>query len=239
MSFRSHSGAFWEGVRNLLPMVSGVLPFGLIAGANGVAMGFSPEMILGMTVLFFAGSAQLVAYQLIQDQVAPLVILLTTLLVNIRFAIYSAAFAPLLHPLPRRYRWPLAYLLSDQAYGLCATPTRREQSVATQIAFYTGVALSMWCCWTLSVMAGVVIGSRIPPEWSLEFAIPLAFLAMLVGTLSNQTMLLVALVSGGCSILFLSLPLNAGFIVAVIAGVLAGLCSSSIFSEGLRRGNIK
>lgn len=52
-----HWTAFFEGVRALLPMVPGVIPFGLVTGVMAVEQGFSPGATLGMTLLFSAGSA--------------------------------------------------------------------------------------------------------------------------------------------------------------------------------------
>ncbi len=223
MQFNTYRAQFWQGVRDLLPLVSGVLPFGLIAGANGVALGMSPETIMGMTMLFFAGSAQLAAYQLIQENAPFVIILVTSVVVNLRFAIYSATFAPLLAPLKKHQRWPIAYLLSDQVYGLCAIPDQMAKSDGERLWYLIGVASSMWLSWILSVIAGVALGASIPAAWSLEFTIPLAFLAMLVSTITRPVMLLVATVSGVCAVLFQLLPYNSGFIVAVVAGVVAGL----------------
>lgn len=223
MSFGNHRTQFWLGVRNLLPLVSGVLPFGLIAGAQGVSLGMTPEAIMAMTLLFFAGSAQLAAYQLIQDNAPFVIILVTSIVVNLRFAIYSVTFAPLLAPLRKHQRWPIAYLLSDQVYGLCAIPEQMAKSDGERLWYLIGVASSMWLSWVLSVIAGVAVGASIPVEWSLEFTIPLAFLAMLVATITRPVMLVVAIISGSCAILFQQLPYNSGFIVAIVAGISVGL----------------
>jgi len=213
---------FWLGVRDLLPLVSGVLPFGLITGATGVSMGMTPEMVMGMTVLFFAGSAQLAAYALIQDNAPFFIILLTAVVVNLRFAIYSATFAPLLGPLKKRYRMPLAYLLSDQAYGLGNMPEIQQRSDIERLWYYTGTAIALWVSWVLSALLGIALGASIPASWSLEFTIPLAFLTMLVTTITSRTLLIVAVVSGTCAVLFQLLPYNSGFIVAVAGGVCVG-----------------
>lgn len=221
--FARYRSQFWLGVRDLLPLVSGVLPFGLIAGANGLSLGMSPDTILGMTVLFFAGSAQLAAYQLIQENAPFVIIVITTVVINLRFAIYSATFAPLLAPLPRHKRWPIAYLLSDQVYGLCAVPDRQQRSPGEQLWYLVGVASSMWLSWVLSVIAGIALGAGIPAHWSLEFSIPLAFLAMLVTTITRPVLLLVAVVAGIAAVAFQLMPYNTGFILAVTAGTGAGL----------------
>ena len=168
------------------------------------------------------------AYQLIQENAAFVIIVLTAVVVNLRFAIYSATFAPLLAPLKKRYRLPLAYLLSDQAYGLCAIPAQQRLTTGERLWYYAGVALTMWLCWILSVVAGIAVGASIPSQWSLEFTIPLAFLAMLVSTITNRLLLLVAIIAGTSAVLFKTLPYNSGFIVAVICGVAAGLLLASL-----------
>lgn len=219
---------FLTGVKELLPMVPGVLPFGLIAGANGTSLGFSPEMTLGMTLLFFAGSAQLAAYQLIQDQALPAIIVFTALMVNIRFLIYSAAFAPLLHDLKTRHKWPLVYLLSDQAYGLCASRFSPQDNGREKLYYYIGAAFALWVSWVGSVGLGLLVGEQIPAEWSLEFAIPLAFLAMLVANIRDKTALFTAACSAMLAITLSSLPYNLGFIAAIIGGTALGLLASTL-----------
>lgn len=214
---------FWLGARDLMPLLSGVIPFGLIVGATGGSLGMSPEMVVGMSALFFAGSAQLAAYSLIQDNAPFIIILLTTMVINLRFAIYSATFAPLLGPLPKRYRFTLSYMLSDQTYGLCSLPVQMEKTRPQRIWYLAGVTLTLYVAWMISVIFGVILGAGIPAHWSLEFTIPLAFLAMLVATITSRLLFLVAVISGSCAILFQQLPFNTGFIVAVAAGVVGGL----------------
>ncbi|MDO6561914.1 AzlC family ABC transporter permease [Amphritea sp. 1_MG-2023] len=214
---------FWLGVRDLLPLMSGVLPFGLITGATGVSLGMDPAMVVGMTALFFAGSAQLAAYSLIQDNAPFIIIVATTMVINLRFAIYSASFAPILGPLPKRYRFSLAYILSDQVYGLCSMPMEMAKNRSERIWYLAGVALALYVTWMISVILGIVLGAGIPAHWSLEFTIPLAFLAMLVTTITSRLLFMVAMISGCCAIAFQLLPFNSGFIVAVVAGVSGGL----------------
>ncbi|MBN1008411.1 AzlC family ABC transporter permease [Amphritea pacifica] len=214
---------FWLGARDLLPLISGAAPFGMIVGATGVSLGMSPEMVMGMTALFFAGSAQLAAYALIQDNAPLIIILATAMVINLRFAIYSATFAPLLGPLPKRYRFTLAYMLSDQTYGLCSMPAQMQKTAAERVWYLAGVTLTLYLTWMISVIFGIALGAGIPPSWSLEFTIPLAFLAMLVTTITSRLLLMVAVISGSCAVLFQLLPFNTGFIAAVAAGVGGGV----------------
>lgn len=220
----SRQHAFLAGCRDLLPLAPGVLAFGLIAGANGVALGFSPELIMGMTALMYGGAGQLAAYQLIQEQTPVVIIMLTVWMINIRFLIYSATFAPILIPLKKRFRLPLTYMLSDQTYGLCAMETGKPGI----IWYFAGSAISMWACWLCSVALGIAVGAKIPPEWSLEFAIPLAFLTMLVSTIKSRLLLATAVGTGILAVVLANLPYQSGFIVAVAGGVTFGLLLSHL-----------
>lgn len=214
---------FWLGVRDLLPLVSGVLPFGLVAGATGISLGMSPEMVMGMTLLLFAGSAQLAVYSMVQDNVPLLIIVITSVFINLRFAIYSAAFASLLGPLKKRYRFPLAYMLSDQMYGLCSIPEQLRKPTQERLWYLAGVSIAMWVSWFVSVVFGVVLGASIPSHWSLEFTIPLAFLVMLMSTITNRQLFSVAVISSCAVILLQWLPYNLGFIVTLVISVLGGM----------------
>lgn len=215
---------FISGCKDFLPMSLGVLPFGLVTGINGIAQGMSSWDVLLMTVIFYSGSAQLVTFQMIQDNTPYLVIWLTAVVINLRFAIYSATFSKLLSPLKRTYRWIIGYMLSDQAYALCTNSNFTEKdSSEKKVSYLFGAALSMWACWVLSVLAGITLGSDIPSSWSLDFTIPLAFLGMLIFSLKSKTMLIVAASSSFISVLLNGIPYNIGFIVAVTIGVALGM----------------
>lgn len=215
--------AFLDGIRALMPMVPGVIPFGLVTGITAVEQGLSPFATLGMTLLFFAGSAQMAALQLLRNDAFALVILLTALVINLRFVMYSASMAPYLHHLPRRWKWPLAYMLSDQAYALSIMKLSSSKTGSSGHWFYAGTAFSMWLSWQLSVMAGVFLGAGIPASWSLEFAIPLSFLALLVPAIRNCASLAAACVGGVVAVLAIGLPYNLGLLLASFCGICTGL----------------
>ncbi|EXJ12493.1 AzlC family ABC transporter permease [Nitrincola nitratireducens] len=219
----SYKVYFFSGVRDLLPMIPGIIPFGLITGAYSSNLGFSFDMTLFATLLFFAGSAQIIAYQLIQDGALPIVIFFTAMMVNIRFMIYSAAFAPVFYTLKNYQKWILAYLLSDQAYGLCASRFLASDHGRDKLFYYSGAAISMWFVWIVCVLIGLRVGERIPSEWSLEFAIPLAFLAMLVSVLRDFITFMTAIMSAFIAIILSQLPYNLGFLIAIVGSVVFGV----------------
>lgn len=222
----SHQGAmpaFSEGARAVLPLMTGMLPFGLITGVTAIGIGMSPADAMGMTLLFYSGSAQMVVLQLMHSGALPLTMVVTALVINLRFVMYSAALAPHLSNLPRRKTWPLAFVLSDQAFALCSLKFGAGPVGRSAFAYYMGTALPMWVGWNLAVLAGVYLGAGIPQSWSLGFAIPLSFLALLVPSIRNPAMLGAAVAGGALAVLAHDLPYNLGLLAASLGGVISGL----------------
>lgn len=223
MTYRTGREAFFHGVRTLIPLTPGVIPFGLITGVMAIEMGMSPGMSMGMTLLFYSGSAQLVALQLLQNGALPVTVVVTALIINLRFIMYSASLAPYLHHLPRRWTWPVSYLLSDQSYALCTLKFSSGELGRFAPHFYAGTAVAMWLTWQLSVFAGVYLGASIPEAWSLSFAVPLSFLALLVPGIRSASSLGAAVTGGLIAVSAVKLPYNLGLVTASIGGVIAGL----------------
>lgn len=229
MPYRSAREAFMQGVRTLMPLTPGVIPFGLVTGVMAIEMGMSPTTAMGMTLIFYSGSAQMVALQLLHSGALPLAIVLTALIINLRFVMYSASLAPHLHHLPRRWTWPVSYMLSDQSYALCTLRfASGELTGPFAHWFYAGTAFAMWLAWQLSVLAGVCLGASIPDTWSLSFAIPLSFLALLIPGLRNVPSLAAATVGGLIAVLAVKMPYNLGLVTASIGGVVAGVITESL-----------
>lgn len=233
MPYRTGREAFIQGVRALIPLTPGVVPFGLITGVMAIEMGMSPGMTMGMTLLFYSGSAQMVALQLLHNGVLPVAIVVTALIINLRFIMYSASLAPYLHHLPRRWTWPVSYVLSDQSYALCSLKFSSGELGQFAHHFYAGTAVAMWLAWQLSVLAGVYLGASIPETWSLSFAIPLSFLALLVPGIRSAASLGAAGVGGLIAVLAVRMPYNLGLVTACIGGVMAGLLIESISKRPL------
>jgi len=82
---------FWAGVRAEIPLLIGVFPFGMIYGALALNAGLSKSASQMMSSIVFAGSAQFVTTQLVQDAAPGFVIVLTIAVVNLRHVLYSAS----------------------------------------------------------------------------------------------------------------------------------------------------
>lgn len=224
----------------VLPLVPGIVPFGMIAGIAPIETGLGGELAMAMSLLIFAGAAQLATVQLLADGALPLVIVFTALVINLRFVMYSASLAPHLRHLSAPQRWPLAYLMTDQAYAVSITRFLRHDEAAQQHRhwFFLGAAVCMWLPWQLATLAGVWLGTGVPPDWGLDFAIPLTFMALLVPALKTRPGVMAAAGAGVTATLAAPLPFNLGLILAAVVGIGAGLLSEMHQQRRTRRGSL-
>ncbi len=215
----------WAGVRATLPLMTSVAPFGMLFGALGVASGISARVTMSMSPLVFAGSAQFLGMQLISSGAPPFILLLTTLVVNLRHVLYGFSIGPHLKSLSKGWKWLLAYFLTDEVYAV--TISRFNQGEITSLPnrhwFYVGSGLTLWLCWQASTAVGLLFGSQIPASWGLDFAIALTFIALVVPALADRAAVLAALVGGAAAVLLAGLPLKLGLVAAALAGILAGM----------------
>ena len=223
MSGSTPRDAFFAGVRSILPITLGVIPFGVIAGAAAIESGLAAGQAIALSPVVFAGAAQLATVDLIARDAAPLVIVLTALVINARFAMYSASLAPWLKGSSPTRKGVAAYLLTDQGFALSIVHfDRTEADLDTRIAFYFGAAAPLWVIWQTTSVIGVVIGSGVPPEWSLDFAIPLVFMALLFPAIRDRGTRVAAVVAGLAAVALIGLPLNLGLLAASALGIAAG-----------------
>jgi branched chain amino acid efflux pump len=216
---RSPSAA---GAWAVLPVLLGVAPFGMIYGVLARASGMSSAAAQAMSMIVFAGSAQFIAVQLIGAGAPWIVLLLTTAVVNVRHALYSATLAPYLKPLPARWRWGLPYLMVDEAFAVTISHTQRYGSGDVG-RYMLGAGATLWTTWQISTAVGIFLGAQVPASWSLEFALPLTMIALLVPALRDRAGVISAVTAGVAAVVTLALPLKLGLVVASMAGIVAGL----------------
>ena len=225
MSFTRSS--FWLGLKNALPVTLGIIPFGLITGVSAVTVGLSYGEAIAMSAIVFAGSAQLASLQLMDAHASIAVILITTFFINLRFTMYSASLAPYTQSYQKRWRLLIAYFMTDQAFAFTIEQFTRHPEKDNRF-YYAGVGFSIWLAWIISTIVGAVLGAQIPKSWSLDFAIPLTFIALLVPALKTSASMIAALTGGIIAVVFAGLPYNAGLIVAALSGISAGMIMQTL-----------
>lgn len=214
---------FFSGVRDEMPILVGVIPFGMIYGILALGAGLRPADAQAMSAVIFAGSSQFMTVQLIKSQTPALVIILTGLVINLRHALYSASLAPYLSPLGTGWKMLLAYLLTDEAYAVAVTHYAREGQTRYSHWYFLGAGLALWGSWQSSTALGIFLGAQVPESWGLDFTLPLTFIALVVPALKDRAGMVTAIVASLAALLFLSMPFKLGLIAAALTAIAAGL----------------
>jgi 4-azaleucine resistance transporter AzlC len=222
---QSPQQSFLAGTRAIAPILLGVVPFGLLVGLTAMAAGFARSEAMGSSVFVFAAAAQLAAAELVAQGATPSVVVLTMLVINLRFTMYSASLAPHFKDQGAPWRFLFAYLLTDQAYAVSIIQFETSPQAPHRRWFYLGAAVVMWATYQASTAVGVFVGAKVPAGWGLDFAIPLTFLALLGKTIKGHPSLGAALVAGLVAVLGFGLPNNLGLVCAGLAGIAAGVAA--------------
>ena len=188
-----------------------------------VASGIPPAAALLMSVIVFAGASMVAAAQLLASSTPAALIVLTTLIINLRFMMYSASLRLHFADAPLRWRLAIAYLTADNVYGLALTRFAEHPDDPGKVEYFAGAGVMVWGAWQAAVLAGVLIGAGVPASWRLEFAGPLAFIALTVPFLRNRAMIAAALAAGITMVLAQGMPFRSNVLLAAAVGIGAGL----------------
>ncbi len=210
----------------MLPVTTGVIPFGAVMGTVSSDAHLTLFQTVTMNTVVFAGASQLAAVDLMTKNAASIVVVMTGLIINLRFILYSAALSPVVQKSSFLVKVVSAYLITDQNYAVMSAHEKKLSSTTEAIVFYFGASTSMLLAWHLSVVAGFIFGNFAPATWALDYAVPLSFAALVIPTLKNFKYVAVAGFSSVGSVLLNSLPYRSGLIITALSAIaLAGFLS--------------
>lgn len=216
--------ALLRGCLASAPFVIVVVPFAVLFGVVATEAGLDLLQVLLFSVSVFAGASQFAALQLMQDQAPVVIILATSLAVNLRMLMYSVAMAPHLGQAPLGTRALMAYFLVDQSFAASQVEfeARPELPLAEKVAFFFGTVIPIAPLWFVSTMVGAMLGQAIPPDYAIDFAVPITFLAITAPMLRSIPHIVAAGVSILVTLLLAWLPYGTGLLVAAVLAMASG-----------------
>lgn len=216
--------ALWrEGFKVGIPTLFGIGAWGLVVGIAMVKTGLTIPQSLAMTLLVFAGSAQLASLPLIAASAPIWVVFATALVVNLRFVIFSALLAPHFAHLPWKKRFALGYVSGDMSVALFLQRFPNEAPALGKLSYLKGLLYPNWGAWQIGSIAGIFLGSAVPPEWGLGFAGTLAIICITIPMIMNNAALCGAVVAAATAVLAYDLPYKLGLLAAVLVGMVTAM----------------
>ena len=227
-----HDPALWrEGLKTGLPTLFGIAAWGMVVGIAMVKSGLTVLQASGMTLLVYAGSAQLASLPLILAHAPIWVVFATGLMVNLRFVIFSALLGPHFAHLPWKQRLVYGYISGDLTVALFLQRFPTMAAIPGKLSYLQGLMFPNWLSWQAGSLLGIFLGSTIPTAWGLGFAGTLAILCITVPLVINSAVLCGVIVAGAVSVAAAGLPYKLGLLAAVVAGMLAAMTTESLLEK--------
>lgn len=225
----------------------GVAAWGLVTGVAMVNSGLGVPLAVFMSLVVYAGSAQLAALPLLAVGAPLWLIWGTALCVNLRFVIFSAQWRPFFMHLSRPQRLWHAYMSTDMGYVLfmkrygALTPPpvyrpptqpdavtmgveavdRRHQD--DYMSYFWGGAVANWLAWQVASMVGIALAETIPTHWGIGFAGTLALLALTCSLMTDRITALAAMMAATAALVAYSMPMKLNIVVAIASAVAVGV----------------
>ncbi len=212
-----------RGAREMVGISLGIAAWGLVTGVAMIKSGMGLGLALMMSLIVFAGTAQLAAVPLIAAGAPIWVVWATALCLNLRFVIFSAQWRPYFKHLPRKQRALLAYFTADLNYVLFMRRFPEAKPSPEQLPYFWGGVSVNASAWHVASLMGILLGNHVPTEWGLGFAGTMALLGMTYSLLSDRATWLPAVIAGAAAVAAFALPLKLNMLVAIAAAVAMGM----------------
>ena len=218
---------FSSGARAMTPWLVGIIPYGLVIGVSATQAGI--PVLAGWlgAPLIFSGSAQVALIGLLKTGAAAPVAIAAALVINLRLVLYSATMAPHWRDRPRRWQALFAYLLIDPSVAVGVDGYERTGDPEAGDRHYLGGAIVLWIAWLAAIAIGATAGARLPSGLHLEVVIPLFLAGEVAAHLDNRAVRNAAGAAAVAAIVALHAPLQLGVLIAIVAGIGAGLTTDS------------
>jgi len=229
--------AMREGLAAVSPGLIALAIWGVVTGVAMVKAGLTETQAIAMSLLVYAGSAQLTSLPLMAADAPIWLIFAAGIIVNLRFLIFGAALHPFFRDLSWRKRLFLGYLSVDVSFIVFMPrfADAPKKGTLEQHWFFIGTILPAWVVWQAASMVGIALGAIVPVSWSLEFGAVLALMAMMLPHITSRAVFVSVVASGLTAWLTQLWPLRLGLLAAVVVGIVAGMWTEKLSKPKVKR----
>ena len=214
---------FRNGQRDMVGISLGLAAWGLVTGVAMIKSGLALPVAILMSLVVFAGSAQLAALPLIAAGAPIWVVWAAAFCVNLRFLIFSAQWRPYFGHLPRRLSAAVIYFSADLNYVTFMKRYPQPRPEPGQVPYFLGGVTINWPSWQLASLTGMLLADRVPTSWGLGFAGTLALLGLTYSLFTDRFTWIAGIVAGTAAVAAYALPLRLNIVIAIAAAVMVGV----------------
>jgi len=205
-----------------VPVVLGYLPVGFAYGVLGINAGIGTLNTILMSIIVFAGSAQLMATAFFAQGLNPFSIILTTFIVNLRHLLMSASLSTHMKKWNKAEVIGFCYELTDETFAVHSLRFANEDAAALP-----AISINFICqlSWVIGTILGTVTGNLIQDvePFALDYALPAMFIALLILQIRKQRHIWVALTGGLISLILWGIGITQwNVILATVIGATLG-----------------
>ena len=211
---------FFKASIDVLPLLIPVVPFGIIFGAIGIELGFGPYVTYATSIIIFSGASQIVFFQLLSAGASSIVAITSSSVISTRHLLYGAVMNQYLSNLSIYWKIGLSYILTDQAFAVSNEYFKKNKKDKFKHYYLLGAGVTLWITWQITTVIGILLGSIVPEELGLTFAIPLTFLALLINYFRKIDHVIVIIASGVLSIIMYDAPFKTYIIFSSLISLL-------------------
>lgn len=227
---------FRAGVVAMATPLLGILIWGTVTGLAMIQAGLDPTQAVGMSLIMYAGSAQLAVLPLLAAGAPPASILLTALLVNLRFVMASAVLAQDFRSLPAIRRFVLGVFTVEATLAGYLMLGRAGRTQAEREQFKLGANLAIWLLWQGATLVGIFGAGLVPMSSDWMWVGQLAVLAIGAPLLRVAGSTGAVAVTATVAILSIHLPAGVGLALATFCGACAGLIGHYLLARKVPTG---
>ncbi|OUR78708.1 branched-chain amino acid ABC transporter permease [Colwellia psychrerythraea] len=211
-----------QAIVAIFPLSLAVVPWGVLCGSLAINVGLTPLQAQLMSLLIFAGAAQLAALTIMGAVGSLSSMFSSTFVISSRHLLYSAVFREHVRKSSFGLRCSIAFFLTDEMFAVTCAHIVKNKRFSPVYALSSGI--TFYVIWNISTFAGIVAGQHIPnlEHLGLEFAIAATFIAIVIPLIKNRSTL-VSVVTSGLSAIILSIFMKEyALIAATFIGMICG-----------------
>ena len=220
--------AFFEGSQRMSRAGFAIFTWALVTGVAMAESGIGVAESVGISLLVYAGSAQLAALPLILGNFPIWTIWLTAVVVNLRFVISSAGLQPHFKEKSLWQRFVIGYLNGDLTFAFFISRYPVVIQDKSRLPFYLGMALTNWVIWQTGSMLGIFLSGFVPESWGLGFAGTLALIGIVLPMIESRSARYAAVTAAMVAVLAISLPYKLNLILAILSAVVVGITTDRL-----------